>query len=132
MLLSCQLWKLLDRLQEDACQIGARSEKPSALGACGDVVWRLCECLRDKGHKVYFDNLFNSYHLLMQLQTSNIHAVGMCRTNRLLGADSALKPVNQLKKAGRGAISVATSDANITGEDSAICSKGIKHPHGWS
>lgn len=73
---------------------GARSEKPSVLGACGDVVWCLCECLRDKGHKVYFDNVFNSYHLLKQLQASNIYAVGTCRTNRLLGADSALKPVN--------------------------------------
>ena len=79
---------------------GARGEKPSILGSCGDVVWHLCEVLHGKSHKVYFDNLFNSYHMLSHLQAYGIYAIGTCRSNRMFGADTALKRVLQLKKVG--------------------------------
>ncbi|KAK0136549.1 PiggyBac transposable element-derived protein 3 [Merluccius polli] len=73
---------------------GGRGEI-SQLGMAGDVVMRLCEDIQDKNHKVFFDNFFNTIPLLQALEHQGIYGTGMCRSNRLHGAQEKLKNVAQ-------------------------------------
>uniref|UniRef100_A0A3B4VGZ0 PiggyBac transposable element-derived protein domain-containing protein n=1 Tax=Seriola dumerili TaxID=41447 RepID=A0A3B4VGZ0_SERDU len=92
---------------------GGRGEI-SQLGMAGDVVMRLCEDLQDQNHKVFFDNFFCTIPLLQALKHQGIFGTGTCRKNRLHGAQEKLKTEKQLKKEGRGSVSVVTSAQNIT------------------
>uniref|UniRef100_A0A3B5LTQ1 PiggyBac transposable element-derived protein domain-containing protein n=1 Tax=Xiphophorus couchianus TaxID=32473 RepID=A0A3B5LTQ1_9TELE len=86
----------------------------SSLGMAGDVVMRLCDDIKHKNHKVFFDNFFCSIPLLEALKDLGIYGTGTCRTNRLKGASQKLKSEKQLKKEGRGACSVVSTNSNIT------------------
>lgn len=92
---------------------GGRGEI-SQLGMAGDVVMRLCEDLQDRNHMVFFDNFFCTIPLLQALKHQGIFGTGTCRKNRLHGAQEKLKTEKQLKKEGRGSVSVVTSRQNIT------------------
>ncbi|KAM3606703.1 uncharacterized protein V6R79_021728 [Siganus canaliculatus] len=92
---------------------GGRGEI-SQLGMAGDVVMRLCEDLQDRNHKVFFDHFFCSIPILQALKHQGIFGTGTCRKNRLHGAQEKLKTEKQLKKEGRGSVSVVTSAQNIT------------------
>lgn len=82
---------------------------PSELGIIGDLVMRLSESVRDKYHKLFFDNLFTSIPLLTALKEVKIFSSGTIRTNRLAGAEKKLVPATELKKKPRGSSSVVTS-----------------------
>uniref|UniRef100_A0A3B4XHS3 PiggyBac transposable element-derived protein domain-containing protein n=1 Tax=Seriola lalandi dorsalis TaxID=1841481 RepID=A0A3B4XHS3_SERLL len=79
-----------------------------------DVGMRLCEDLQDRNQKVFFDNFFCIIPLLQALKHQGIFGNGTCRKNRLHGAQEKLKTEKQLKKEGRGSVSVVTSAQNIT------------------
>ncbi|CAJ1063463.1 piggyBac transposable element-derived protein 2-like [Xyrichtys novacula] len=80
----------------------------------GDVVMRLCDDIKHKNHKVFFDNFFCSIPLIEALKDQGIYGTGTCRANRLKGANQKLKSEKQLKEIGRGACSVVSSNENIT------------------
>lgn len=61
------------------------------LGMAAEVVLRLCENIKGKNHKVFFDNFFCSIPLLEKLKSQGIEATGTCRANRLMGAQAKLK-----------------------------------------
>uniref|UniRef100_A0A8C6SAS8 PiggyBac transposable element-derived protein domain-containing protein n=1 Tax=Neogobius melanostomus TaxID=47308 RepID=A0A8C6SAS8_9GOBI len=86
----------------------------SGLGMAGDVVMRLCDDIKHKNHKVFFDNFFCSIPLIEALKDQGIYGTGTCRANRLKGANQKLKSQKQLKEMGRGACSVVSNNANIT------------------
>ena len=52
------------------------------LGLGGEVVLRLTDHLRNKNHKVFFDNYFTSFPLLEALQDFQIEACGTVRPIR--------------------------------------------------
>uniref|UniRef100_A0A3Q3Q2J4 PiggyBac transposable element-derived protein domain-containing protein n=1 Tax=Monopterus albus TaxID=43700 RepID=A0A3Q3Q2J4_MONAL len=95
-------------------QGSARRERVSWLGMAGDVVMRLCDDIKHKNHKVFFDNYFCSIPLIEALKDCGIYGAGTCRANRLKGANQKLKSEWQLKEEGRGACSVVSDNANIT------------------
>ncbi|XP_062853638.1 piggyBac transposable element-derived protein 2-like [Trichomycterus rosablanca] len=82
----------------------------SGLGMAGDVVMRLCDDIKHKNHKVFFDNFFCSIPLLEALKDMGIYGTGTCRANRVKGASQKLKSEKQLKEEGRG----ACTNRNIT------------------
>jgi hypothetical protein len=89
---------------------GNRPEK--VLSVCADVVLRLSEKIKGKNHKLFFDNLFTTIDLLKYLRDNQIFSVGTLRKNRLMGAETALKPDKEMKA--RGDFCIATSADNIT------------------
>lgn len=86
----------------------------SEFGAVGGMVLRLCQNIKSKNHKLFFDNLFTSIPLLQKLYEWKIFATGTIRANRLKEASSKLKPINIIKKEPRGSFSVTTNTDNIT------------------
>ncbi|XP_014865728.1 PREDICTED: piggyBac transposable element-derived protein 2-like, partial [Poecilia mexicana] len=86
----------------------------SGLGMAGDVVMRLCDDIKHKNHKVFFDNFFCSIPLLEALKDLGIYGTGTCRANRVKGASQKLKSEKQLRKEGRGGCSVVSTNSNIT------------------
>lgn len=66
----------------------------------GKVVRKFCENLKDKNHKIFFDNYFNSYQLQLDLEKNNIFACGTGKSSRkylpTLKEDKILKRVNQI------------------------------------
>lgn len=95
-------------------QGSASSGHISGLGMAGDVVMRLCDDIKHKNHKVFFDNFFCSIPLIEALKDQGIYGTGTCRANRLKGANQKLKSEKQLKEMGRGACSVVSNNANVT------------------
>lgn len=77
------------------------SEYQRKYGFSAAVVLHLVDKLRNKRHKVYFDNFFNSYHLLEVLTQMNINAAGTVRINRF--GTTKLLSDKELQKKGRGA-----------------------------
>ncbi|KAL2091612.1 hypothetical protein ACEWY4_013875 [Coilia grayii] len=72
------------------------------LGAAAEVVLRLCDKLKWKNHKVFFDHFFCSIPLLEKMKSEGIEATGTCRANRLMGAQAKLKSKETLDEEGRG------------------------------
>lgn len=95
-------------------QGSASSGRISGLGMAGDVVMHLCDDIKHKNHKVFFDNFFCSIPLIEALKDQGIYSTGTCRANRLKGANQKLKNEKQLKEMGRGACCVVRNNANIT------------------
>lgn len=95
-------------------QGAARRGEISQMGLAPDVIMRLCDDIKQKNHKVFFDNFFCTIPLLVALQQHGIYGTGTCRVNRLQGAEAKLKTEKQLKEEGRGACSVVTTAENIT------------------
>lgn len=85
-----------------------------SFSATENVVLRLCHDLAGKNHKVYVDNFFSSIPLVQKLKEDGIYYMGIVRSNRLQGTEKHLRSVKELKKLGRGQISVATSSDDIT------------------
>uniref|UniRef100_A0A3Q3JJB3 PiggyBac transposable element-derived protein domain-containing protein n=1 Tax=Monopterus albus TaxID=43700 RepID=A0A3Q3JJB3_MONAL len=94
-------------------QGSARRDCVSWLGMAGDVVMRLCDDIKHKNHKVFFDNYFCSIPLIEALKDCGIYGTGTCRANRLKGANQKLKSEQQLKEEGRGACSVAKKEKTM-------------------
>ncbi len=84
------------------------------LGMAAEVVLRLCDNIKGKNHKVFFDHFFCSISLLEKLKSQGIEATGTCWANRLMGGQAKLKEKATLTEEGRGASSVVTSEGNIT------------------
>lgn len=79
----------------------------SSLGISGDIVIRLVENLpRNKNFKVFFDNWFTSYDLLVHLKEIGLLATGTVRINRMRGCK--LKSDETLKNEGRGSYDFCT------------------------
>ncbi|KAL6470510.1 hypothetical protein MHYP_G00216290 [Metynnis hypsauchen] len=95
-------------------QGSANRSHSSGLGMAGDVVMRLCDDIKHKNHKVFFDNFFCSIPLLEALEDLGIYGTGTCRANRVKGASQKLKSEKQLKEEGRGTCSVVSTNGNIT------------------
>lgn len=95
-------------------QGAARRGEISQMGLAPDVILRLCDDIKQKNHKVFFDNFFCTIPLIEALQQQGIYGTGTCRVNRLQGAGAKLKSEKQLKEEGRGACSVVTNAENIT------------------
>lgn len=68
-------------------QVSASSGHISGLGMAGDVVMLLCDDIKHKNHKVFFDNFFCSILLIEALKDLGIYNTGTCRANRLKGAN---------------------------------------------
>lgn len=79
-------------------QGSASSGRISGLGMAGDVVMHLCDDIKHKNHKVFFDNFFCSIPLIEALKDQGIYGTGTCRTNRLKGANQKLTSEKQLKE----------------------------------
>ncbi|XP_049814501.1 piggyBac transposable element-derived protein 3-like [Schistocerca nitens] len=97
---------------------GKRQEQNNTLspnfGPIGNTVVRLCQRLEGKNHKIILDNLFTTITLLSYLKQKKIHVLGTIRSNRLKDAKSKLTDSKALTKSGRGSLSIATSNDNIT------------------
>lgn len=52
------------------------------FGVGAAVTLKLCDRIEKVGHSLYFDNYFNSYHLLQILRNKQIFAGGTARVNR--------------------------------------------------
>lgn len=76
----------------------ASSGRISGLGMAGDMVMRLCDDIKHKNHKVFFDNLFCSILLLKALKDQGIYGTSTCGANRLRGANQKLKSEKALKE----------------------------------
>lgn len=55
----------------------------SGLGMAGDVVMHLCDDIKHRNHKVFFDNFFCSIPLLEALKDLGIYGTGTIRANRV-------------------------------------------------
>lgn len=83
----------------------------SGLGISGNVVLDLCQNVpRGRNFEVYFDNWFSSEKLVEELKKDGILSVGTIRQNRLKGCP--LSTDKQMKKDGRGAVSVAVKPSS--------------------
>ena len=72
--------------------------KPELLMG-GNVVYRLTRFLPENGnYKVFFDNIFTSIQLIIDLKNDGIWAVGTIRKDRLKGAQHYLLSEKDLKK----------------------------------
>ena len=60
--------------------LGRRANSPNGLGY--DVVMKLCEQINGKYHHVYFDNLFTSVPLLLDLLQQKTYACGTVQMNK--------------------------------------------------
>ncbi|KAF9409727.1 hypothetical protein HW555_011017 [Spodoptera exigua] len=83
------------------------SEVGKDLG--GRVVRQFCSSLRGKNHKVYFDNVFNSYQLQIDLRDGQILACGTVNSNRKL-----LPKLKEDKDLQRGQHDYRISDTNVS------------------
>jgi hypothetical protein len=83
------------------------------LGVGGDIVIQLCETLeKQKGYKIYADNLFSSMHLMLRMIDDGFHYTGTLRANRLGGCEMTKE--KDLKKKGRGSFDFRVeTDSNI-------------------
>ncbi|XP_063902705.1 piggyBac transposable element-derived protein 3-like, partial [Zophobas morio] len=87
------------------------------FSATTQLVLHLAERLPGhRGHKLYFDNFFNSLEVLQQLSKKGIFAAGTVRPNRL--GKCILKTDNELKKMGRG-----TSEYCVTQDNDIVAVK---------
>ncbi len=93
---------------------GGGRGQPSDLGACPDVVLRLCSDIKGKNFKVFFDNLFTTIPLIQRLRSDGIYSVGTIRKNRLMGANEKLLNERELRREGRGTTTYTTSSDNIS------------------
>lgn len=98
----------------EAYQGSASSGCISELEMAGDQMMRLCDDIKNKNHKVFFDNFFCSIPLIEALKDQGIYGTRTCRAKRLQGVNQKLKSEKQLKEIGRGACSVGSNNANIT------------------
>lgn len=72
-------------LQEFEVYLGARGTTATSIhGVYFDVINRLCRRIRNKNHKVWFDNLYTGVPTLLHLQKHGISACGTIRANRKL------------------------------------------------
>lgn len=79
----------------------------TSIGISGDVVLRLTQGLPAEGnYKVFMDNWFTSYQLVVELKKRGLLSVGTVRPNRVPGC--TLKKDDELKKAGRGSYDFRT------------------------
>ena len=79
----------------------------SGIGISGDVVLRLTEGLPEgENYKVFMDNWFTSYQLIVELKKKGLLSVGTVRQNRIPGC--VLKKDDELKKKGRGSYDFRT------------------------
>ena len=79
----------------------------SGIGISGDVVLRLTEGLPvGENYKVFMDNWFTSYQLIVELKKKGLLSVGTVRQNRIPGC--VLKKDDELKKKGRGSYDFRT------------------------
>lgn len=83
------------------------------LGISGDIVLKMCSNLpKNRNFKVFIDNYFTSYDLLVTLKSMGILSVGTVRVNRLRNYKP--KDDKDLKKEGRGSFDYFTEcDENI-------------------
>ncbi|XP_046389336.1 piggyBac transposable element-derived protein 3-like [Ischnura elegans] len=73
----------------------------SKLGVSGDIVLELLNTVpKNKNFKIFFDNWFSSYHLMLALKNYGFLAVGTAKVCRLAGCQ--FETEKELKKAGRG------------------------------
>ena len=79
----------------------------TGIGISGDVVLRLTERLPvGENYKVFMDNWFTSYQLIVELKKKGLLSVGTVRQNRIPGC--VLKKDDELKKKGRGSYDFRT------------------------
>ncbi|KAJ8910560.1 hypothetical protein NQ315_008945 [Exocentrus adspersus] len=83
----------------------------SHFGLGAGIVMQLCDRITEKGHGLFFDNYFSTYHLLQYLQSKDIFAVGTIRINRFL--HPVLPTDKNLKSLGRGSSEVSVSKDGI-------------------
>lgn len=84
-----------------------------SFGFSSSVVLHLSKRLKGVlGLKLYFDNFFNSYHLLQALKQINIHAAGTARVNRF--GKAPLLPDKEAMRLDRGSSIEVTSTDGIT------------------
>ena len=80
------------------------------FGEMENVVLRLTRDLQPGKHYAFFDNLFASPDLMMELKTQGIFAIGTLRANRTRGCDFPKE--NEMKKLGRGSSEEYTDEKN--------------------
>ena len=90
------------------------SKDHKGLGLGGSIVIRLVENLPERENfKVYFDNVFTSIPLLIQLKEKGCHVLAVLKTNRMSGA--ILKSKVAVKHQARGAMdSCVSKSGDIT------------------
>lgn len=91
-----------------------QSDKNTSLGPVGDMILRITHDIQHHNYKLFMDNFFASLPLIVELQKVQIYALGTIRGNRIPQSKYFLKDAEELKKEGRGAMSYATSNDNIT------------------
>jgi hypothetical protein len=83
----------------------------TSLGISGDIVVRLLESVpKSVGYKVFFDNWFSSYSLLLKLNELGYLCTGTVRPNRI--NKCPLQKDSELKAKGRGSIDYKTDQEN--------------------
>ena len=80
------------------------------FGKVENVVLRLTRDFQPGKHYAFFDNLFASPDLMMELKTQGIFAIGTLRANRTRGRDFSKE--NEMKKLGRGSSEEYTDEKN--------------------
>ena len=78
----------------------ANIQSTHRFGESENVVLRLTSELSPKKHKLFFDNLFASPELLIQLKSMDIYAIGTLRQDRTRGCQ--LPTESAMRKEGRG------------------------------
>lgn len=90
------------------------SEIQKLVGKSGSTVLHLLQELPESKkclpYTLYFDNLFSSFELLVQLKEIGYHATGTVRNNRL--GSCPVIPIDSMKKKPRGSISFSTDVSN--------------------
>lgn len=82
---------------------GGKEKDPvkQQFGLGGHIVLELLSLVKNKSHhKVYFDNFFTSYNLMIHLKGLGFHATGTIRENRLMSCP--LEPAKNMAKKDRG------------------------------
>ena len=77
--------------------LGRARKTPNGLGY--DVVMKLCQDLIGKKHHVYFDNLFSSAPLMMDLLELGTYSCGTVRANKRNIPDAVKQPGKMLRGA---------------------------------
>lgn len=91
--------------------VGKGTADKAELGISGDIVVKLCSNLpKNRNFKVYTDNWFSSYNLMVALKNLGILSVGTVRTNRL--ENYKPKEDKVLKQEGRGSSDYYTEPKN--------------------
>ena len=93
---------------------GWKDEVAPKIGYGAAVVLHLTKRIGEsKGHQLYFDNSFSSYHLLQILKQRGIVATGTIRINRFV--KSSLLSDKEMNKKSRGFAQEMTSyDEEVT------------------